>query len=147
MEYHYTECGLDNVILTGAQFVTEKDGEEIVTIPNINGLHRVIAKALVEKDGSLTGKEIRFLRTEMGLTQAQLAVIVHRSSVEISRWECGSHPIDSNGEALIRLVAREILDLDSKASVTKVSSWCVARAATARIAIDGRDPANYRMAA
>jgi transcriptional regulator with XRE-family HTH domain len=51
----------------------------------------------------MTGKELRFLRTEMGMTQAELAKIVHREPLTISRWERSEDEIDSNAEVLVRV--------------------------------------------
>lgn len=143
--YRYTESGLDNVVVQGVDFVTDDAGEEGVTIPNIAGLHKAIATAIVMKPTNLTGKELRFLRTEMGLTQAELAVIVHREPLAMSRWERGEvEQIDTNAETLIRLHAREVLDLDVDASVKVIAGWSVPKAMTPQLVIDGSDPDNYR---
>ena len=116
--YHYTECGLDHVMINGVQFIQDDAGESVTTIPNIDGLHRAIATGIVSKSGNLTGKELRFLRTEMGMTQAELAAIVHREPLAISRWERGeTELIDANAETLIRLFAKEKLNLEIDVTV------------------------------
>ena len=144
-EYRYTESGLDNVIIRGMNFITDDTDEQVVTIRNVNGLHRAIATAIVGKIVSMTGKELRFLRSEMGMTQAELAAVVHREPLAISRWERGEvSDIDMNAETLIRLLAREALDLPVLADVRKLSSWAVPLAATAMLEIDGSDPGHYR---
>jgi DNA-binding transcriptional regulator YiaG len=142
--YRYTECGLDNVIIHGVDFIVDDDGEEVVSIPNINGLHRAIVKSILLRTASMTGKELRYIRTEMGLTQAELAEIVHREPLAVSRWERGECPLDSNAEALIRLLALEWLDIDTQVSVRDVTGWCVPTAAGKPIDIDGHDPEHYR---
>lgn len=143
--YRYTESGLDDVIIQGLSYVCDDAGNQVVTIPNINKLHRAIATGIVEKEGSLTGKELRFLRSEMGMTQAELAAIVHREPLAISRWERGEvESIDANAETLIRLVARETLGLDVGASVKSMSEWSVPSAVTSPLMIDGSDTDNYR---
>lgn len=143
--YRYTESGLDNVYVHGADFVTDDAGETVITIPNISGLHRAIATAIVMKTASMTGKELRFLRTEMGMTQAELAAIVHREPLAISRWERGEvESIDTNAETLIRLHAREALGLEVTASVKDISAWSVPSASTPTLDIDGSDPNDYR---
>jgi transcriptional regulator with XRE-family HTH domain len=143
--YRYTESGLDNVYVHGADFVTDDAGETVVSIPNIAGLHRAIATAIVMKTASMTGKELRFLRTEMGMTQAELAAIVHREPLAISRWERGEvDSIDTNAETLIRLHAREALNLEVAASVKDISAWSVPSASTPTLDIDGSDPNDYR---
>ena len=44
-----------------------------MAIDDIDGLHLAIAQNLIEKKGSLTGKEFRFLRTLMGSSQIGIA--------------------------------------------------------------------------
>lgn len=145
-EYRYTESGLDNVLIEGIDLVTADDaGVACVSIPNINGLHKAIALGILTKTTGLTGKELRFLRTELGMTQAELAEIVHREPLAISRWERGEvETIDSNAETLIRLHAAEALGLKIDASVREVAGWSVPSAIESPLVIDGSDPDNYR---
>lgn len=136
LSYRYVECGLDNVIIHGVNFVTDDAGEQVVTIRNVDGLHRAIATAIVKKPIGMTGKELRFLRTEMGMTQAELAAIVHREALAISRWERGEvEQIDTNAEALIRLHAREVLGLPVEATIKQIAGWSVPAAITPLIEI------------
>lgn len=143
--YHYTECGLDNVVIDGVSFVTDDGGERVVTIPNINGLHSAIALGIVSQRHGISGKELRFLRTEMGMTQAELADMIHREALTISRWERNESPIDPNAETLIRRHAIEALDLDVSARIKELSGWSVPSANQQPIKIDGSDPHNYRL--
>lgn len=145
--YHYTECGLDNVIIHGISEVVDDAGETVLTIPNVNDLHRAIAQAIVSKPAGVSGKELRFLRTEMGMTQAELAVMIHREPLAISRWERAETPVDSNAETLIRLHAIQALKLDVRASVREISAWATPRADEVPITIDGSDPREYKIAA
>ncbi|MEJ2117980.1 MAG: helix-turn-helix domain-containing protein [Alphaproteobacteria bacterium] len=142
-QYRYTECGLDNVIIDGVEFIQDDFGEEVVCIPNVNDLHIAITKVILEQKASMSGRELRFLRTELGLTQAQLAELVRREPLSISRWERGECPLDSNAEALIRIYAMQTLKMDNVA-VKDIISWCVTSAAKPPIHIDGSDPDNYR---
>ena len=145
-EYRYTESGLNNVIVKGAHILVDDAGERCVTIPNINGLHKAIASGIVYRHSTMTGKELRFLRSEMGMTQAELAAMVHREPLAISRWERAEIPIDSNAEALIRLHAIENLSLEEQATVQQITGWCVPTAKTLPLVIDGSDPSNYHLA-
>jgi transcriptional regulator with XRE-family HTH domain len=142
--YRYTECGLDNVEIDGVAFVTDDSGEPVVRIPNVNGLHQAIALGIVSRPHGMSGKELRFLRTEMGMTQAELADMIHREPLTISRWERNESPIDSNAETLIRAYAIEVLNLDVEASIRDLSGWSVPSASEEQIQIDGSDPHNYR---
>jgi transcriptional regulator with XRE-family HTH domain len=142
--YRYTECGLDNVEIDGVSFLTDDSGESVVRIPNINGLHQAIALGIVSRRHAMSGKELRFLRTEMAMTQAELADMIHREPLTISRWERNESPIDSNAETLIRAYAIEVLRLHVDASIRELSGWSVPSAEEEQIQIDGSDPGNYR---
>ncbi len=48
-EYRYAECGLDSVLIEGMDVLVDDGGKKSITIPNINGLHRVIALGIVRK--------------------------------------------------------------------------------------------------
>ena len=146
-EYRYTECGLDNVIIKGAHFLSDDAGETCITIPNVNGLHQAIACGIIRRQSGMSGRELRFLRTAMGMTQAELAAMVHRENIAVSRWERGECPIDSNAEAVIRIYAAQKLDLPAGADVRTIAGWCVHTADTPPIIIDGSDPTFYRIAA
>lgn len=145
--YRYTESGLDNVMVEGVQFVADDAGEECITIPNVNGLHKAIACGIIRRHASMGSKELRFLRSEMGMTQAELAEMVHREPLAVSRWERGESPLDSNAEAIIRLYAAQKLELDGALDVRDISGWCVSSAETPPIVIDGSDPSEYRLKA
>jgi DNA-binding transcriptional regulator YiaG len=143
--YHYTECGLDNVMVFGMMPCVDDDGDQVVTILNIADLHRLIAKEIVSHEAGISGKELRFLRTEMGMTQAELAKIVHHDAQSVARWEKGEHPIGSNAEAVIRLLAIQRLGLQTEpGSIEELSQRCVPSAAPQPILIDGNDPSDYR---
>jgi transcriptional regulator with XRE-family HTH domain len=124
--------------------VCDGDGDECVTIRNVNGLNKAIAEAIVNRPRGISGKELRFLRTLMGKTQAELGDEVHRGGLAIGRWERGENPIEPNAEALIRLMSREKLGLKLDAPVDEVTGWCVQSAEAQWIRIDASDPSNYR---
>lgn len=143
--YHYKECGLDNVLVEGMVPSRDDDGDEVITIPNVPGLHRAIVTAIVMREAGMSGSELRFLRTEMGMTQAELAIIVHHDAQSIGRWERNENPIEPTSEAVIRLLAVERLKLSVPAStIEELSGRCVASAAPQPIIIDGHNPNDYR---
>lgn len=85
---HYTACGLDNVWLANGFVVKETKYGNGVSIEDVDGLHRLLASNLVEKDGLLTGKEFRFLRVHLGLTQQGLGKLMGDVSENaVSLWE------------------------------------------------------------
>lgn len=145
--YRYTDSGLDNVIIEGVNFIKDDAGEECLMIPNVVGLHKTIAHGIVVRRAGMSGSELRFIRTELGMTQAELATMIHRESLAVSRWERGECPIDANAEAVVRLYAIQTLKLPDSPDVREIAGWCVPRAETPPIVIDGSDPSNYKLAA
>ena len=120
-EYRYTECGLDNIVIVGVDFLTADDGEKVLVIPAINQLHALIAEGIIRRSGRMSGKELRFLRTEMGLTQKNLAELLHRDAQSIARWEKGEVEIDGNADTFVRLLAEERLGLRGAGGVEATS--------------------------
>lgn len=146
-DFHYTECGLTNVFIRNASVNTDDIGQQTFQIRNINLLHKVIAFGIVCHANSMSGAELRFLRTEMGMTQAELAQYLHKEHLTVGRWERSERPIDSNAETIIRLLAVEKLNLDGDLTVAETARKCVATARTQQITIDGSDSNNYKLAA
>lgn len=86
---HYTACGLDNVYLVNGFAREIIDGEEYVTIEDLDGLWKAVGLHLVTTQKVLAPKEIKFLRNHMGLTQAELGAKLRVSDQTIARWEKG----------------------------------------------------------
>lgn len=85
--YHYRECGLDNVWLRNGYKEHDTPYGKGVSITNVEGLLDVIALHLVQKEALLTGKELRFLRVQMGLSQKELGELQGVSAQMVSLWE------------------------------------------------------------
>lgn len=145
--YHYTESGLLNVYIEGLSPMIDDDGDEVIQIPAINELHRIIAQGIVCHQKGISPEELRFLRTEMGLTQSELAVMVHREKLAIGRWERGECAIDGAAETVIRGLAIQRLELDPvPGGVEQLSKSSVSTAEVQTINID-HDQNGYRLAA
>ncbi len=87
--YHYTESGLNNVYLSNG-FTTEAlDGEDYVSVENIEGLWKAIGLHLVMHQKTLAPEEIKFLRRQMDMTQAELGAFLRVSDQTVARWEKG----------------------------------------------------------
>ena len=135
-EYHYTESGLDNVfILADIPLEKYEDGEKYIIIPAVGLLHQFITQAVINATGILNGKEIRFLRTEMEKTQAELAEILHCDSQTIARWEKDEHAISPAHDLIIRQLVAEELDipLTHKDDIKALSQQRIATAKNTRI--------------
>jgi transcriptional regulator with XRE-family HTH domain len=140
--YHYTACGLD-VTIEGLEPVVDDAGEKTYRIPNAIGLHRVIAHSIVVRSHGISPAELRFLRTEMGLTQSELAVVIKKDHQTVGRWERGETPIDPNAELVIRMLAVERLQLDPEMTIEEMAQRCVPSAEFSCIVVDGSEPGNY----
>lgn len=136
-DYHYTECGLENVIIRNANFVSEDhDGEPVVRIPFVGMLHKAIAEGRINQSGTLNGQEIRFLRTEMGMTQSELAELVHRDTQSVGRWERNETVLEPTIDILLRQLAAERLWLALEGSITSLSQLARHTATQSQITID-----------
>ena len=105
--YRYTESGLDNVYLINGFDHVETPGGQSVVIKNLDGLHHAIGRILVSEPKLLTGKEFRFLRHEINLTQRDLAAILGVEVQAVGRWERGEIKIPGPAQRLIRLIYNE----------------------------------------
>ena len=92
----------------------------------------------------MIGPELKFLRTLVGMTQAELANIVDRDAQTIGRWERGEFENDPNAETIIRLLTAQRLQINLDAPIEDVTGWCVQTADVPAIRIDASDPKNYR---
>ena len=135
MPYHYTESGLDNVYLYNISVMQDVAGEDTICIPHINQLHKVIATALLHKKGELTGKEIRFLRTNALLSQAELAELIGKDGQTVGRWERGECPLDKSMDMLIRLALLQTMNMPL--NFTQISHLSSQKPANDNINIDG----------
>jgi len=102
--YNYLESGLDNVILKGIDVFRCSCGEEVARIPSIGELHRLIGLKLVKKDSLLNGKEIRFLRKNIGVSAQKLARQMGVDNATISRWENNKQRITKSHDLHLRLI-------------------------------------------
>ena len=104
--YRFRESGLDNVVLKGIEIVKcPACGNEEPLIPNLDGLLRTVAVAIVTSRLPLTGAEVRYLRKYLGMSGEQFARILHTDKSTLSKWETGAVNIGSKSDLLIRAVA------------------------------------------
>jgi len=111
--HHYKESGVDNVYLEGIETFSCTCGEKIIVIPSIPELHSTIGRFLLRKRSLLNGKEIRFLRKNMGLTAKKLAGYIGVDNASISRWENNKMAITKPHDLLFRIVYASIKEIPS----------------------------------
>jgi DNA-binding transcriptional regulator YiaG len=86
--YHYTDGGLRNVWLVNGYEVRQTPFGEGVVIHDLDGLTRAICLALAEKPASLTGVELRYIRSAgMLLSQPALGRLIGVDGQTVARWE------------------------------------------------------------
>lgn len=103
--YRYRECGLDFVYLANGYEIHETDYGTGVAIEAADSLDRAIAAALLRSTKRLSGQCVRFLRSQMDLTQKELADRVGTRRVTVARWEAKPHtPIPGAADRVLRVV-------------------------------------------
>lgn len=105
--FNYRGCGLDDIWLMSGYDVEEIDGEESITIRNLDGLHDAIAQSLITRKKVLKGKEIRFLRLQLDLTQSELARLIGCDSQQIARYEKDENKMPGPAGRVLRMLVRE----------------------------------------
>jgi len=104
--YHYTQSGLDNVWLeNGFTFDQTPYGRGVI-IENVHGLHEAIGYALLDKPGRLTGRELRFLRKELELSQSRLGELMGKTDQTVARWEKAQEVLPDT-DFLVRHIYRQ----------------------------------------
>ncbi len=106
-EYHYTESGLDSVYLVNGYEIVERPQGKKIIIPDIDGLHKAIGRLLATEKKRLSGKDIRFLRTEMLMSQSVLAQLLQVDEQTVARWEKGRSRIPGNASVMLRVMYLE----------------------------------------
>jgi putative transcriptional regulator len=111
MTYRYTESGLDNVYLLDGYTIHETPYGKGVSIQNTDALHKAIGKWLIAQPRPLNGADLRFIRTEMELTQRALAGIIGTEEQTLRLWEKDRKKFMPNGpaERLLRALYSEAL--------------------------------------
>ncbi len=105
--YHYTECGLDNVDLANGFTRHDTPYGPGIAIDDVDGLHRAIARRLAHARRPLAGKEVRFLRKELDLSQEGLAALLGCTGQTVARWEKDETTIPGPADRLLRLLYLE----------------------------------------
>lgn len=94
--------GIPVIIENAVVEYTDADGEKSYAIPDEPQLiaSMAVARALMPK--KLTGKEIRFMRKAMGLTQKEFADKMEIDPATASRWESDGQALGGFAEKVLR---------------------------------------------
>jgi putative transcriptional regulator len=113
MTYHYKESGLDNIYLENGFTIHNTAYGEGISIEDVEGLHRAIGEWIIETPKPVNGAELRFIRTEMELTQRDLAAILGTSEQTLRLWERGRNKaMPGPADRLLRAVYSEYIGGD-----------------------------------
>lgn len=104
---HYKGCGLDDVYLLSGYELEKTPHGEGVSIKNLDELREAIGCYLASQKKALSGKELRFLRDEMGLTQSQLGKLIGLTSQQVARWEKEQCEISGPADLAVRALFLE----------------------------------------
>lgn len=118
---HYKACGLDDIYLINGFTRDVIDGEEYIHIENLKGLWKAIGLHLVTKKKVLAPKELRFLREQMELTQAELGALLRVSDQSVARWEKGKCDAGSADVAIrFYFLASKVAQPEGKVMLEKI---------------------------
>lgn len=107
--YHYLESGLSHVFLVGVTVYSCPNCElQSADIPDMDGLHKLIAKDLILTPIATTGEELRFLRKEARMTPKVFAELVGVDPKTVSNWESSEKLSKQTDVALRFLIASEL---------------------------------------
>jgi putative zinc finger/helix-turn-helix YgiT family protein len=103
--HKYAESGLPGITLRNLEVRRCPEcGERLVVIPGLEGLHRAIAYAVIQKPARLTPAEVRFLRKWLGFSRTDLADHMGVAPETVSRWETGKAAVGGPAERALRLM-------------------------------------------
>jgi len=85
--YHYTDGGLTNVWLQNGYIEHKTPYGKAVSFHDLDGLVQAICHALVNKPTKLTGKEYRFIRQNLLMSQASIGKMLGCTEQTVSLWE------------------------------------------------------------
>jgi DNA-binding transcriptional regulator YiaG len=102
--YHYTQCGLDDVFLLNGYKKHRTPYGSGISIENVEGLHDAIARHMCLSKAALSGKELRFLRKLMDLTQSEVATNLGYDVQSVARWEKGKAEVNGAADRLLRIL-------------------------------------------
>ena len=114
--YQYKSCGLDGIYLENGYHETVINGSSAVSITALDSLHEAIAMNICSLPRSLNGKEIRFLRTELDMSQKGLGLWIDKTDQAIAKWEKDENDIPRADDACLRNLYLDSRDKDSKLS-------------------------------
>jgi putative transcriptional regulator len=147
--HRYLESGLDNVYLENIEIRFCKScGDRTPRIPRVDELHDTIARAIALQPYPLSGKDIRFLRQQLGLKARDWAALMPVDVTTISRWESGDQKIGPQSDSLIRLLYIRLKEekmgrLFQETATDRIASVKRSRPRYPKLRVDVSNPSIY----
>jgi len=116
----YNDCGLDDVYLLGGYERIETPYGAGIVVKDLDDLHNAITLYLVSEKKVLSGKELRFLRKQLNLTQAELGRRLRLSDQQVARWEKEQCEISGPADLLLRLLCAKHLGVNVDAALDQM---------------------------
>ncbi|VXC64123.1 helix-turn-helix domain-containing protein [Sphingomonas sp. AX6] len=99
----YEDCGLDNIWLVDGFTIVHRNGEDLIEPEDVEGLHKAIARHIVCHRKGLMGREVRFIRRALDMTQGELAHRLGTGVQTVARWEKDKVNIPGPEDRLLRI--------------------------------------------
>ncbi len=102
-------------VLNAVQVLScEKCKTELVAIPDLDGLARATAISRALNHVRLSGREVKFLRRVLDMTQVKFAEAMELTAESVSRWETDARGVGGACEKLVRHNICALLYKDAK---------------------------------
>ncbi len=98
-----TGVGLSNVYLRNGFTVEDSDGDETISYENLTGLYFEISRAIASTPFTMRAEEFRFMRKQLQMSQADIAVLFDKSDQAIAKWEKGLLPVPKAESTLLKI--------------------------------------------
>jgi len=118
----YKQAGLPYPVLLVGIPVRECPacGEQGITIPDPEGLHRMLSLHIALANRALFPQEIRFVRKYLDWSADHLAAVMGVDPKTLSRWENGRQKLGPVAERFLRLIVLQMLEADARAFTDQV---------------------------
>ena len=102
-QHRMTGVGLSNVYLRNGFTVSDSDGDETISYENLTGLYFEISRAIASTPFTMRAEEFRFMRKQLQMSQADIAVLFDKSDQAIAKWEKGLLPVPKAESTLLKI--------------------------------------------
>ena len=121
-------AGLPNVYLDGGTTIRDSGEGQTTAYADLDGLYKVIARAIAMRASTLNFNELKFLRKRLGMSQADVAALGGKDVQVAAKWEKGTLPVPKAEANLLRITA--LTKFGSSKDISKVAHQLTDEAST-----------------